>query len=188
MPRIIIGISGASGMPLIKTLLKQFSSVNSLELHLIISNGAIKVMQAEGGYELKDFRKYAHKVYDAKDMSSGPASGSWQHAGMIVCPCSMASLAAINNGQGTNLIHRAADVCLKERRPLIIVPRETPYNLIHLRNMMELCSAGASIMPFNPAFYANKTSLKATMKHFGGRVLDQLNIQHELCKRWKDNQ
>ncbi len=187
MPRLIIGISGASGMPLIKTLLKQFSKVKSLELHLIISSGALKVMKAEGGYKLKDFTKYVHKVHDAKRLDAGPASGSWQHDGMIICPCSMASLAAISSGHGTNLIHRTADVCLKEGRPLVIVPRETPYNLIHLRNMQELCKAGASIMPFNPAFYTSKTSLKGIMKHFGGRVLDQLNIKHKLCERWKNN-
>ncbi len=185
MPRIIVGISGASGMPLIKTMLKQFASVPSLELHLIISKGAIKVMQAEGNYKLKDFTKYAHTIHDESNMAAGPASGSWQHDGMLVCPCSMASLAFIANGNGTNLIHRAADVSLKERLPLIIVPRETPYNLIHLRNMQQLCTAGASIMPFNPAFYTKDTSLKGMMRHFAGRVLDQFKIEHKLCHRWQ---
>ncbi len=187
MPRLIIGISGASGMPLIKTILKQFSSINELELHLIISNGALKVMQAEGRYSIKDFAKHAQSIHGINNMAAGPSSGSWQHDGMLICPCSMASLAAIASGHGTNLIHRAADVSLKEHRPLIIVPRETPYNLIHLQNMQTLCMAGATIMPFNPSYYIKNTSIKSMTHHFAGRLLDQFKFKHNLCDRWQEN-
>lgn len=119
-----------------------------------------------------------------KDMSAAPASGAWQNAGMIICPCSMSSLASIASGAGINLIHRSADVTLKERRPLIIAPRETPLNLIHLRNMQSVTRAGATIMPFAPAFYNNTTSFKDMMQYFSGRMLDQLHIEHNLCLRW----
>lgn len=99
----------------------------------------------------------------------------------------MSSLASIASGAGSNLIHRAADVTLKERRPLVIVARETPLNLIHLKNMQAVTEAGAVVMPFIPAFYTRDTSLEAMMRHFTGRLLDQFRIEHHLCKRWRDD-
>lgn len=130
----------------------------------------------------------AHARYDPDDFAAPFASGSWLHAGMVICPCSMSSLGAIANGVGTNLLHRAADVCLKERRPLILVARETPLNLIHLRNMVCASEAGATIMPFVPAFYTgharNGDFIRQAMRQFAGRILDQMRIPHTLCKRW----
>ncbi len=128
----------------------------------------------------------AHVRHDAMDFSAGPASGSWQHDGMIICPCSMSTLASIANGIGSNLVHRAADVTLKERRPLILVTRETPLSRIHLRNMLTASEAGATIMPPCPAFYHNPQSIQDILDHTAGRILDQVHIPHTLSKRWRD--
>ncbi len=185
MPRIILGISGASGLPLAHAMLIHLSSVTQMEIHLVLSQGAQRVMQTETHYTLADFASYAHTVHAIDNMAAAPSSGSWLHQGMIVCPCSMASLAAIATGVGTHLIHRAADVCLKERRPLVLVPRESPLNRIHLHNMLTVTEAGGIIMPFAPAFYTQDNTLTAMMRHFTGRVLDQFKIPHDLCDRWQ---
>lgn len=185
MQRIILGISGASGMPLAHTMLLCLRTVPELEIHLIVSGGARRVLQTECAMPLGELLDCAHVVHEISDMAAAPSSGSWLHGGMIVCPCSMSSLASIASGAGINLIHRAADVTLKERRPLVLVPRETPLNLIHLRNMQTICEAGGIIMPFSPAFYTKEVALAALMRHFTGRVLDQMGIAHNLCIRWQ---
>jgi len=120
-------------------------------------------------------------------MAAGPASGSWRHDGMVICPCFMSSLASIATGVGLNLIHRAADVSLKERRPLVLVTREAPLNLIHLKNMQAVTEAGGIVMPFSPAFYTNETDMPMLVRHFTGRMLDMLGIGHSLCARWRDD-
>lgn len=182
--RLIVGISGASGMPLALCLLQSLQRPD-IELHLVISSGAARVMREEGGIAVGELSRYAHTVHAADDLAAGPASGSWRNDGMIICPCSMSSLAAIACGAGVNLLHRAADVTLKERRPLVIVPRETPLNLIHLDNMRRLAAAGAVIMPFMPAFYIRPQSLDDLLRHFCGRLLDQLGL-HDPIRRWRD--
>lgn len=187
MHRLVLGISGASGMPLAQAVLENLASVPGLEVHLIISAGSEQVLQAECGLTSVELARHAHVVHGIADMTAGPSSGSWHHDGMIICPCSMSSLASIASGAGINLLHRAADVTLKERRPLVIVARETPFNLIHLKNMQAVTEAGATVMPFTPAFYTRDTSLEAMMKHFTGRLLDQLRIRHGLCKRWRND-
>jgi 4-hydroxy-3-polyprenylbenzoate decarboxylase len=126
----------------------------------------------------------AHTDHDPNNIAAPPASGSWQHDGMIVCPCSMASLAAIANGLGTNLMHRAADTCLKEGRRLIIVPRETPLNAIHMENMLKANRAGATILPACPGFYHQPSTIPDLTRHLAGKILDQLEIPHTLYKRW----
>lgn len=188
MPRIVVGVSGASGMPLARDVISFMHSVPDMEIHLIISKGAERVMQTENDIKPDDLTCHAVRIYDSKDMAAGPSSGSWQHDGMVVCPCSMSSLASIACGAGMNLIHRAADVTLKERRPLILVARETPLNLIHLKNMQSVTEAGAVIMPFCPAYYTGKTDLLGLARHFSGRILDQLKIRHDLCSRWQGNE
>lgn len=185
MPRIIFGVSGASGMLLARAVLDALASVPGTEIHLVISDGARRVLTAEGGADEADLIRRAHVLHDAADMAAGPASGSWLHDGMVICPCSMSSLASIAGGAGTNLVHRAADVALKERRPLVIVPRETPLNLIHLENMRAAALAGATIMPFCPALYVGETEMSALARHFAGRVLDILKIGHDLRSRWR---
>ena len=169
MHRLVLGISGASGMPLAQAVLENLATVSDLEVHLIISAGAERVLQAECGIPSAALARYAHAVHESSDMAAGPSSGSWHHDGMIICPCSMSSLASIASGAGSNLIHRAADVTLKERRPLAVT------------------EAGAVVMPFTPAFYTRDTSLEAMMRHFTGRLLDQFRIGHHLCKRWRDD-
>lgn len=187
MKRIVFGVSGASGMPLASHVLKSLREVSGLEIHIIVSKDSANVCAHEGAGEARDLEKLGFCSHDESDFSAGPASGSWRSDGMIVCPCSMRTLAAIATGNGYNLIHRAADVALKERRPLILAVRETPFNLIQLRNMVYAAEAGATIMPFIPAFYASHDSLPEMARHFAGRLLDILGIANELCRRWRDN-
>lgn len=170
-------------MALARDILAFLHEVPGMELHLVVSAGARRVMHTEG-LSPAAVTPYAARVYAPTDMAAPPSSGSWQHDGMVVCPCSMSSLAAIATGAGRNLIHRAADVSLKERRPLILVARETPLSLIHLKNMQAVTEAGASVMPFMPAYYSGRTDWQGLVCHFTGRVLDQLHIAHSLCTRW----
>lgn len=187
MRRLLVGVSGASGMPLALTLLRALRSVTKppVETHLIVTPGAQAVLQAECGTDAAPLRALAHTVHEAYDMAAGPASGSWSSMGMIVCPCSMSTLAAIAQGVGTHLLHRAADVTLKERRPLILVARETPLSRIHLRNMLMAERAGAVIMPLCPAFYGRPSTIDDMLEHMAGRILDQLAIAHTLGYRWR---
>lgn len=185
MFKIIFGITGASGIPLASMILKFLHNMQSIETHVIVSRNAKLVCREENSDPPVELENLANYTYDEYDFAAGPASGSWQCQGMIICPCSVASLAAVATGAGRNLIHRSADVMLKERRPLIIVVRETPLNLIHLRNMTALAEAGAIIMPFMPAFYTGSTNLREMAKEFTGRMLDILKIDNSLSKRWQ---
>lgn len=186
MKRIVFAVSGASGMPFAEAVLRSLAELPDLEIHLIISQGAKLVLQEECGREGEALREYACAVYEDADMAAPCASGSWRHDGMIICPCSMNSLACIANGLAGNLIHRAADAALKERLPLILVIRETPYNLIQIRNMAAATEAGAVIMPFAPAFYIGDNSMQGAMRQFAGRLLDVLGVANDICKRWKE--
>lgn len=192
MRRIIVGVSGASGMPWARCLLQSLHGTEGIEVHVIISAGARAVLNTEcprpegdGTAPLDELTQFAHVVHDPAHIGAGPASGSWRHSGMVICPCSMATLACVATGAGTNLLHRAADVCLKERRPLIVVARETPLSAIHLQNMLTLSQAGACIMPPCPAFYGQARNISDIVEHFTGRVLDQLGIEHDLGHRWQ---
>lgn len=185
MKRIIVGVSGASGMPLALCLLRHLAAMPDVESHLILSSGARAVLEAECRLTPEVLGDLATVSHDAACLGAAPASGSWQHDGMVVCPCSMSSLAAIATGAGSNLLHRAADVCLKEDRPLILVPRESPLSAIHLRNMLQAREAGAVIMPFMPAFYTGADSLEGLMSQFCGRIFDRLGLPHQLCTRWQ---
>lgn len=195
MRRIILAISGASGMPLAATLLRALVTLPDIETHLIVSQGAALVLRHEhashSAHNQDDYKQdilkafaLAHVEHDSMDFAAGPASGSWRHDGMIICPCSMSSLASIAHGIGTNLIHRAADVTLKERRPLVLVTRETPLSRIHLKNMLTAAEAGAIIMPPCPAFYTNPSSVQDILDNTAGRILDQIGLEHNLGRRW----
>lgn len=172
-------------MPYAAKLARILGERPDVELHCIISNAAEEVLRLETGEGTQAITQYAAKVYSQKEIGAGPASGSWLHDGMIVCPCSMASLAAIATGLGSNLIHRAADVTLKERRPLVLVPRETPLSRIHIENMLRAQQAGAIIMPPAPGFYLKPQSIDDIVTHFCGRILDMLHIPHSLTARWE---
>ncbi|NDV24786.1 UbiX family flavin prenyltransferase [Desulfovibrio sp. JC022] len=182
--KVILAASGASGTMYAVKLAQHLGSLDNIELHLIISDAALKVMELETEFKPENLTGHANFVYRQDNIAAPPASGSWQHAGMIVCPCSMASLAAIAQGLGNNLIHRAADVCLKERRKLILVTRETPLNLIHIRNMETVTLAGATVMPASPGFYHAPKSIEDMAAHMAGRVLEQMGISHDLYRPW----
>jgi len=182
--RIILAVTGASGMEYARGLARALSAVPGIELHGIVSDAARQVFRHELGADLAELDAYFHVMHAADNIAAAPASGSWAHSGMVVCPCSMASLAAIATGVGSNLIHRAADVTLKERRPLILVPRETPLNEIHLKNMLRAHRAGALIMPPCPGFYHRPESLEDLAAQFTGRVMEQLGLPHDLYTRW----
>ncbi len=192
MKKIIVAMSGASGLLLGKSLVACLASsvtlkAQPLELHLIISEGMRRVAAHEGGAgleTLEEIKSLAHAVHDPADLAAPMAGGSWRHDGMVVCPCSMSSLAAIANGCGTNLIHRAADVCLKERFPLILAVRETPLSRVHLANMLAASDAGAVIMPPVPAFYAGLSTLEEAARHFSVRIMDQLGLKGPEIRRW----
>ncbi|MFW5734066.1 MAG: UbiX family flavin prenyltransferase [Oceanidesulfovibrio sp.] len=186
--RIVLGISGASGMPYALRLLEILTGIEGFETHVIVSDGAKEVLRVETKLTPEDLETRlarATRVYSEKEIGGSPASGSWQHQGMVVCPCSMASLAAIAHGLGSNLLHRSADVTLKEKRPLILVVRETPLNLTHLRNMTAAAESGATIMPAMPGFYTRPTTIAQLVDHLVGRILDQLGVDHTLSTRWE---
>ena len=182
--KIILAVSGASGTMYAVKLAQHLGSAENVELHLIMSDAALKVMELETDFKPEDLTGHADFVYQQNNIAAPPASGSWQHDGMIICPCSMATLAAIAQGLGNNLLHRAADVCLKERRKLVLVTRETPLNLIHIRNMETATLAGATIMPASPGFYHAPRSLDDMASHMAGRILEQMKIPHNLYLRW----
>ena len=193
--KIVVAICGASGsiygIRLLKALLK-----NPVNIYLIISNAGYKVLEHEAGYRgesfssfLKDKGVVIHNdadlnIYEQDDFFAPPASGSFRNDGMVIAPCSMKTLGAIAAGIADNLIHRAADVNLKEKRPLILLPRETPLNLIHLKNMYVAAKAGATIMPPSPSFYSNPESISDLVDSVIARVLDHLKIEHDLVKEW----
>lgn len=185
MKRYILALTGASGMPYAISLLETLLQLPDVETHVIISESASKILALEADISV-DFFKRAKAVYYQHEISAPAASGSWEHQGMIICPCSMASVAAISCGQGDNLIHRAADVSIKEKRQLILVPRETPLSQIHLQNMLSLAQAGAILMPACPGFYHKPKQLQELVNFVVARVLDHLNINHQLSPRWQE--
>ncbi|MEW5771975.1 MAG: UbiX family flavin prenyltransferase [Thermodesulfobacteriota bacterium] len=182
--RIVLAVTGASGMPYALTLARALSATPGVELHCIVSDAARTVLEVETDAGPDAFSGLAARTYGQDDLAAPPASGSWRHDGMVVCPCSMASLAAVARGLGSNLVHRAADVCLKERRPLVLVPRETPLSRIHLENMLAAHAAGAHIAPACPGFYHRPQTVQDLCDHLAARVLDLLAIPHDLCPRW----
>ena len=184
MKRYILAVTGASGMPYALRLARFLKDSPACGVHLIVSDAAARVMALETDTKPGGLAAGADAVHDISDIAAPPSSGSWLHSGMVVCPCSMASLAAIANGLGSNLIHRAADVCLKEGRKLILVPRETPFNQLHMENMLRAARAGATILPACPGFYHRPGSLEDLVDHLVARILDQLDIEHDLSRRW----
>ncbi|WP_316899742.1 UbiX family flavin prenyltransferase [Pseudodesulfovibrio indicus] len=182
--RIILGVSGASGTLYAESLVRALGGRSDVELHVIISAAARKVLAVETDLAPDALERGAAGVHPPEDIAAPPASGSWKHDGMIVCPCSMATLSAVATGYGHNLLHRAADVTLKERRRLILVPRETPLSDIHLQNMLAASRAGAIILPASPGFYHRPATIEDLTAHLAGKILDQLDIPHDLYRRW----
>lgn len=184
--RIVVAISGASGSIYGIRLLEALRRQEDIEIHLILSQWAEENIRIETDFSVEEVRALAHYNYRNDEMGARISSGSFRASGMAVVPCSMKTLAAIACGLSGNLIARAADVMLKERRSLIIVPRETPLNAIHLENMLKLARMGVSIVPPIPSFYHRPASLGDLIDHFTGRVLDLMGIEHEMQGRWND--
>ena len=182
--RIILAVSGASGTLYAAALVRELAGRDDVELHVIISEAARKVMALETDLAPDALTRGAVAAYDPSDIAAPPASGSWRHDGMIICPCSMATLSAVATGFGHNLIHRAADVALKERLRLVLVPRETPLSAVHLENMLTATRAGAVVLPASPGFYHRPATIEDLTAQLAGKILDQLDIPHDLFKRW----
>jgi 4-hydroxy-3-polyprenylbenzoate decarboxylase len=183
--KIVIGFSGASGIIYGIRLLEILHSIK-IETYLIMSEWAKKNIEIETNKTLEYVKSLSSVNYENFKLDASVSSGSFLHNGMVIVPCSMKSLSSIANGYDDTLISRAASVTLKESRKLIIVPRETPLSRIHLENMIKLQEAGAIILPAMPGFYHKPSTIEEIVDHLVGKILDQLNIKHDIFKRWKD--
>ena len=189
---IVVAVTGASGAPyavrLLQTLIERQQRIS-----LIVSDHGRRLLDTEMGIaSVEQLRERIGsaawdatvRVYDDRDRGAAPASGSALTSGMVICPCSMGTISAIAVGSSRSLVERAADVALKERRRLVLVPRETPYSAIHLENMLSLTRAGAIVMPASPGFYHRPRSVDDLIDFIVARVLDHLGVEHALVPRW----
>jgi 4-hydroxy-3-polyprenylbenzoate decarboxylase len=182
--RILLGVSGASGTIYGWRLLEELRRQPEVEVHLLLTKAAERTAWIEMGKKPADFRELAHHTYSIEDIGAPPASGSFITHAMVVAPCSIHTMSAIATGITSNLLLRAADVILKERRKLVLMVRETPLHLGHLRTMVSLAEMGAIIAPPVPAFYQNPTGLMDLVDHSVYRVLDLLGLAAPGAKRW----
>ncbi|WP_213785746.1 UbiX family flavin prenyltransferase [Enterobacter hormaechei] len=187
MKRLIVGISGASGAIYGVRLLQVLRDVAGVETHLVMSQAARQTLSLETDLSLRDVQALADVVYDARDIAASISSGSFKTAGMVILPCSIKTLSGIVNSYTDTLVTRAADVVLKERRPLVLCVRETPLHLGHLRLMTQAAELGAVIMPPVPAFYHRPQTLDDVINQTVNRVLDQFDIDlpEDLFTRWQ---
>jgi 4-hydroxy-3-polyprenylbenzoate decarboxylase len=181
---LIIAITGATGVIYGIRLLQVLRDITDVETHLLISEAGVLNLHQELDMKRKDVEALADVVHNVRDVGAAIASGSFQSDGMIIAPCSMKTLAAVAHGFSDNLITRAADVVLKERRRLVLMVRETPFNLAHLRNMTAVTEMGGIIFPPLPGFYHRPASIADMVDHTVGRVLDLFDIPHGLTPRW----
>ncbi|HVE36202.1 MAG TPA: flavin prenyltransferase UbiX [Gemmatimonadaceae bacterium] len=189
---IVVAITGASGAPYAVRLLEALADARRA-VQLIVSSHGFRLLDTEMGIDSLDALRThigveawdrSITVFDDTDRGATPASGSALSDGMVICPCSMGTLSAISIGASRSLVERAADVALKERRKLILVPRETPLSAVHLENMLRLTRAGAIVMPAAPGFYHRPTSIDDLVNFVVARVLDHLGVRHSLVARW----
>ncbi|GAY71880.1 UbiX family flavin prenyltransferase [Lentilactobacillus kosonis] len=186
MKKIVVGITGASGTIYGIQLLEALHSMNDIEVHIVMSRWAKENLAIEQtNYTEAQVKKLADFTYSDNDLGATIASGSFRHDGMVIVPASMKTVATVATGIGDNLISRAADVTLKEQRQLIIVPRESPFNQIHLENMLKLSKMGVSIIPPIPAFYNNPQTIDDIVNHTIMKILDHLHIDNEISSRWE---
>lgn len=181
--KVIVGISGGSGAIYGVALLKLLREFN-VETHLVVSTMGEYVTNHECGVNLEELKSLATYFHDNKNLAAPIASGSFKTDAMVIVPCSMKTVSSVANGFSDNLLARAADVILKENRKLIVVPRETPLNQIHLENMLKLSKLGVTVMPPSPAFYTHPENIGDIVSGIVARILDQLGIEHDLIKRW----
>ncbi|QIU88502.1 UbiX family flavin prenyltransferase [Yokenella regensburgei] len=184
MKKIIVAITGATGAPLALKLIEQLNFFD-VEIHLVVSTWGETNLLQECGVNYQQLCDKVDAVYPIDDMGARISSGSFITDGMIIVPCSMKTLAAIRNGYTDNLISRTADVMLKENRPLVLVPRETPLSTIHLDNLLYLSTLGVVILPPMPAFYNNPLTIDDILSHLAARILDQIGLHHPSAKRWQ---
>ncbi|MGB7480894.1 MAG: UbiX family flavin prenyltransferase [Burkholderiaceae bacterium] len=182
--RLIVAITGATGVAYGVRLLQALQPLAEVETHLVLSDAGVLTLHQELSMKRKQVEALADVVYSVRDVGATIASGAFDTAGMIVAPCSMKTLASVAHGLSDNLIARAADVVLKERRRLLLMVRETPLNLAHLRNMTAVTEMGGIIYPPLPAFYQHPPDIATMIDHTVGRVLDLFAIPHELTPRW----
>jgi 4-hydroxy-3-polyprenylbenzoate decarboxylase len=183
MTKLIVGMTGASGA-IFGVRLLQVLADTDVEVHLVVSKWAQQTLEHETTLTLNDLRDLADVYYGPNDMGAAISSGSFMTDGMVIMPCSTRSVGAIAHGIGEHLVHRAADVILKERRKMVMVVRETPLNEIHLENMLKLSRMGVTILPPMPAFYNHPQSIDDMVNHIVARVLDQFSITADFAKRW----
>ena len=182
--RRVVAITGATGAVYGVRLLQQLSGTPGIETHLVVSDAAVLTLHQETGLQRREVEALAHVVHKNRDIGASIASGSFQSDGMIVAPCSMKTLASVALGMSDNLIARAADVVLKERRRLVLMVRETPFNLAHLRNMTLVTEMGGIVFPPLPSFYHKPASIDEMVDHTVGRVIDLFGVEHALAPRW----
>ena len=178
--RLIVGISGASGAVIAVELLKKLKALEAVETHLIITEGAALTFKHETNFDLYDIKKLADVVYDVNEMDASIASGSFLTDGMVIVPCSMKTVAGIASGYADNLLLRSADVCIKENRKLVLVPREIPFSRIHLRNMKELADNDVVILPPMLTFYNVPSTIQQQIDHIVGKILMQFKLPSSL--------
>ena len=185
-PRVVVGISGGSGMVYAKDLLETLQNL-PIETHVVITGGAKQVIPTELGETVLDLESLADVSYKDADLGAAISSGSFRTAGMVITPCSAGTLAKVAQGVADNLLSRAAHVTLKERRPLVLVLREAPFSRPMIRNMLEAHDAGATIMPASPGFYHRPETIDALIGGVTARTLDLLGIDNTRSPRWKES-
>ena len=182
--RLVIAITGATGAVYGVRLLQLLKEMQGMETHLVVSDAAVLTLHQETGLQRKEVEALADVVHKQHNIGASIASGSFQSDGMVVAPCSMKTLASVAHGLSDNLVARAADVVLKERRRLVLMVRETPFNLAHLRNMTAVTEMGGIIFPPLPSFYHQPQSIAEMVDHTVARVIDLFGIEHQLAPRW----
>ena len=183
--RLIVGITGATGTAYGLRLLEELRATKGWESHLVLTDAGVLNAHQELGLKRKDIERLAHQSYHPKDIGAAIASGSFLTEGMIIAPCSMKTLAAVAHAHADDLVSRAADVVLKERRRLVLLPREAPLNLAHLRNMVQVTEMGGVVFPPVPAFYAKPGTIDDLVLHTVRRVLDLFGLHSPKLARWK---
>lgn len=182
--RLVVGVSGSSAPQLAQMFLRVVRDLGGIETHLVISDGARRSIMLEMGRRAGELEELADVVHNARNMGAAIASGSFLTMGMVVIPCSMSTLGAVAGGISPNLLTRAVDVNLKERRRVVLVTRETPLSYVHIKNMETVTLAGATVLPPVPAFYHRPRSIDDLLLHVCGKVLDQFGVEHDTFTRW----
>lgn len=183
-PRLVVGMSGSSAPQLAIAMLERLKELDSVETHFVMSDGARASLRLESGVQPEYLHSLADFSYESRDLGAAISSGSFLTTGMVVIPCSMRTLSAVATGNSQELLTRAADVTLKERRKLVLVTRESPLNLIHIRNMETVTLAGGTILPPVVGFYHRPEHIDDLLSQIIGKVLDQFGIANELFTRW----